>query len=123
MKIVALFPALLLSASPAFAVSQNELTLLPKCEEKIRAAVTAKYGADDETFSIVGLKLVYGGSKRGLHMAPVVIVRTSDEVDPRDVLVVTKVNGDQDAREHGCRIESVITLEDGLLPEVDGLEG
>lgn len=123
MKLAAVLSALLLlTSTSAFAVSQDDLKLLPKCEEKIRAAVTSELGGDDETFSITGIKLVYGGSKGGLHLSPVVLVRTSDEVEPRDAVVVTSVSGDKDAREQGCKIVSVTTVGDGILPDLEGLE-
>lgn len=106
---------LALVPSMAKATEQKDLTLSEKCREVIVDAVFTKYGVDDETFSVVGTKLLYGGSIGGLHYSPVVMVRTSDEVEPRDVLVVTSWVGSEFAEKFGCKVISITTVTDGLV--------
>ena len=104
--------------APAHAAS--ELKLLDKCKAKIEKRILREI--DEETASIAGIKLLYGGSKGGLNHSAVVIVRTSEESEPRDFLVVTDWVNSAYVRKSGCKILSVITVADGSLPEVDGLE-
>ncbi len=101
-------------ASSAFSAEQKDLSLNAKCEKKVIEAVYNKLGKDDETFSVVSLKLLYGGSKGGLNFSPVVLVKTSDEVEPRDVLVVTNWVGSEYVRKQGCKVVSIQTLADGM---------
>ncbi len=100
-----------------FATSQSELKLSDLCREKIEKAVNQKFGKNDETFSIVGMKLLYGGSKGGLHFSPVVLVKTSDEVDSRDVVVIADWVGSKFADQVGCKITHIITVSNGLTVE------
>jgi hypothetical protein len=115
-----LFSALALALSmfspePAMAVSQSDLTLLPKCEAKIRKAVEERFGKGDETFSISSVRLIYGGSKGGLHISPVVIVQTSDEVEPRDILVLANWVSSDFVRREGCKIDTMKVVADGTV--------
>ncbi len=107
------------ASSQALAIDQKELTLNKKCLDKIAAAVNAKYGAGDETFSIFATKLLYGGSKGGLHINPVVLVQTSDEVEPRDIVVITSVDGSIDVKKHGCKVVSMNVMADGMTVDID----
>ncbi len=68
-------------------------------------------------FTVTAVKLVYGGVYKGSSYPVVAIVRTSDEVDSRDVLVKTSSpsNGT-------CIVESLEILADGLLPEDPALD-
>ncbi len=101
----------------SFAVSQSELQLSEQCRKKIESAVYQKIGKGDDTFSVVGMKLLYGGSKGGLHFSPVVLVRTSDEVEPRDVIVITDWVSSKFADQVGCKVTHVVTVADGLTLE------
>ncbi len=87
------------------------------CRQNIVDAVKEEYGAEDETFEVVNVKVVYGGVFKGLSMPVVAIVRTSDEVDPRDVLVKTS------APENGlCAVEVIQTLSNALTIDDPELE-
>lgn len=110
----------LLLGSYSFAIDQRELALGEKCLKKITDAVAKKYGVDDETFSIVATKLLYGGSKGGLHISPVVLVQTSDEVEPRDMIVITSINSDAQAEKYGCKIVSINVQADGTTVDMPG---
>ena len=122
MKLITLSLLALTFSASAFAAEQSDLRLLPKCATAVKSAVYKKYLEGDDTASITGMKLLYGGSKGGTHYSPVVLVRTSDEVEPRDILVVASVSGDAEATKLGCVVRVIRTLEDGMLPEVDGLD-
>lgn len=114
MKSVVLSLALIIS-SQAFAIDQRDLTLSEKCLNKITDTILKKYGANDETFSIVSTKLLYGGSKGGLQISPVVLVKTSDEVEPRDMVVVTSVSR---GPKESCTIKSINVQADGLTVDM-----
>jgi hypothetical protein len=107
-----IFILLTVWSAGALAAPQKDFTIPSDCKGAIELAVTDQVGGDDETFSVTAVKLVYGGVYKGLSYPVVAIVRTSDEVDPRDVLVKTSspANGT-------CIVESVEILADGLLPE------
>jgi hypothetical protein len=116
-----LLSLLLVGLSAQAQAGGRDLRLLPRCEAKVREFVWKEYLKDDETASITGLKLLYGGSSGGLHYDAVVLVRTSDEIEPRDFLVVTAVKGSEHARTEGCEIILGRVLGDGSLPQVEGL--
>lgn len=109
-------------SSQVFAVSQKDLKLNPKCLAKVKSAVLKKFGANDETFSIRGTKLLYGGSKGGLHMSPVVLVQSSDENEPRDFVVITEVGGDDHAQKSACKVVAMHTMADGIVLDLDSEE-
>ncbi len=96
----------------AGAIEQKDFSIPSDCKSAIEAAVIDQIGNGDETFSVVAIKLVYGGVYKGLSYPVVAIVRTSDEVDPRDVLVKTSIpqNGT-------CVAEFVEILADASLIE------
>ena len=104
-------------SSPAQASS--ELKLLPKCQAKIEKRILREI--DPESASIAGTKLLYGGSKGGAHYSAVVLVRTSEESEARDFLVVTSWVSTTYANKSGCKILSVTAVADGSLPEIEGL--
>lgn len=96
----------------AWATPQKDFTIPSDCKGAIELAVLDQVGGGNETFTVEVVKLVYGGVYKNLSYPVVAIVRTSDEVDPRDVLVKTSspANGT-------CVVEFVDVLADGLLPE------
>lgn len=115
----------LLALFPGFSASaheQSQLTLSERCEARVIAAVEEQIGQGDETFSVESIKLLYGGSIGGSHYSPVVLVKTSDETEPRDILVTAKVEGDRHASRTGCRIVSVHTLADGSTVDMPGMK-
>lgn len=101
---------IVLSSIVANAFEQKELSLPSACEARIIDSVTNKYGQGDETFSVVKVKLLYGGVFKGFGLPVVALVRTSDEVEPRDVLVTTGT-----PKDGKCRIERIQTLADGMV--------
>lgn len=109
---IAAFGATAVSHS-ANAFSQKELTLSESCRQTVEQAVFNKLGKDDETFSVTSSILLYGGSKGGAHFSPVVLVKTSDEVEPRDVLVVTDWTRNERTQEVGCKVRYIRTVADG----------
>jgi len=119
--ILATFAALTTTASMnfAFAFSQADLTLSEPCRKTVEDAVFNKLGKDDGTFSIVSSHLLYGGSKGGAHFSPVVLVKTSDEVEPRDVIVVTDWTRGQSTEEIGCKVRYIRTLSDGMTVDFE----
>jgi hypothetical protein len=97
----------------AGAAQQKDFTIPSDCQKAIETTIINIFvGGDEALMDIVGTKLVYGGVYKGSSYPVVAIVRTSDEVDPRDVLVKTSApsNG-------ACVVESVEVLADGVLPE------
>lgn len=111
--------SVILSANLASAaITQKQLSLTDSCLKTIVDAVTSEYGAEDETFSITGTKLLYGGKYRGLEFNPVVLVQSSDENEPRDFLVRAEWSLKQDGT---CTVTSTETLADGLTVEVDDI--
>jgi hypothetical protein len=102
-------------------IDQRDLTLRQKCLDQIVKAVEIKYGKDDETFSVQATKLLYGGSLKGLHIDPVVLVQTSDEVEPRDIIVITSIESDAQAEAIGCKVKKMVVVADGTtvdMPDV-----
>lgn len=96
----------------AFAFDQKTFQLPSDCEAQIAEKVTEKIGNGDETFSVVTIKMIYGGVFKGASFPVVALVKTSDEVDPRDVLVKTS------APQNGvCTVELIEELADGLTIE------
>jgi hypothetical protein len=95
-----------------WATPQKDFTLPSDCKKAIELAVADQVGGGNETFTVEAVKLIYGGVYKGSSYPVVAIVRTSDEVDPRDVLVKTSspANGT-------CVVEFVDILADGVLPE------
>ena len=104
-------------ATIAGAAQQKDFTIPSDCKTAIELAVIDQVGKGNETFEVLAIKLVYGGVYKGSSYPVVAIVRTTDEVDPRDVLVKTSApsNGT-------CVAESVETLADGVLPDDPALE-
>lgn len=80
-------------------------------------AVFKELGKDDETFSIVSTLLLYGGSRGGLHFSPVFLVRTSDVVEPRDVVVITKLIQSQGKLNY--RVVHIETVADGMTVDFE----
>ncbi len=103
-----LFGLGVLASINAHAISQSDLSLSEKCKAEIEKKVTAKYGANDETFSVIGTKLRYGGTIGGFSAKVVALVKTSDEVEPRDILAIASP-GDQGS----CKVERISVLADG----------
>ena len=68
------------------------------------------------------MKLLYGGNIRGLHYSPVVWVQTSDEVEPRDIIVTTSWVSSQYASSQGCKILSMTTVADGMTMDMPDSE-
>ncbi len=94
------------------ATATPKLRITPECEKKMTHAVTEAYGKDDETFGVIGYKIIYVG-----FFADLVIVRTSDEVEPRDILV--SVNSYKTKGEKGCKVEIKEVVADGSVAEID----
>lgn len=103
------------------AFNQSELTLSDTCRDTVEMAVFDKLGKDDETFSIISSHLLYGGSKGGAHFSPVVLVKTSDEVEPRDVIVLTEWTRNETTDEIGCKVKYMRTQADGLTVDIETL--
>ena len=96
-------------STQAFAYEQKDFQLPSDCKAQIEQTVMEKIGKGDENFWIEAVKVVYGGVNKGASFPVVALVKTSDETDPRDVLVKTT------APENGtCFVEIVETLADGL---------
>lgn len=92
----------------AMAYDQSQFQLPSDCKAKIEQEVIERVGKGDETFSVEQVKVVYGGVLGGASFPVVALVKTSDEVDPRDVLVKTS------APSNGmCVVEIVEELADG----------
>lgn len=94
------------------ATATPKLRITPECEKTMSRAVTEAYGKDDETFSVIGYKIIYTGM-----FADLVIVRTSDEVEPRDILV--SVNSYKKKGEKGCKVEIKEVVADGSVADID----
>lgn len=116
MKLTGFLIGILMTASQAQA--ELELRLTDQCHATVEAAIFEKYGKDDETFSIVDMTVIYGGVEKNLQWSSAIIVTTSDEVDPRHVLVVTAPKDSMYSSED-CDIEYVRTMADGLLPDLE----
>lgn len=114
-----LFLSTTLLSVQAQAVQQSELSLSESCRNTVEKAVHKKLGQDDETFSIVSSTLLYGGSVGGLHFSPVVLVKTSDEVEPRDVIVITMWHRNVHTNEVGCKVTHIETVADGLTVDFE----
>lgn len=80
------------------------------CEQNITNAVYDQFGRYDETFSVVGYKVIYENWSSGL-----VVVRTSDEVEPRDVLV------SYDQAQSVCNAKYKEVLADGATSEMEDM--
>ncbi len=88
--------------------NQEEFQLPSDCRAQIEEQVIEQIGKGDETFSVEAIKVIYGGVYKGASFPVVALVKTSDEVDPRDVLVKTS------APQNGlCTVEIVEPLADG----------
>ncbi len=94
------------------AMAAPKLRVSAECEKIVTRAVTEAYGKDDETFSVIGYKIIYTGI-----FADLIVVRTSDEVEPRDVLV--SVNSYKKKGEKGCKIKIKEVLADGSVSDID----
>jgi hypothetical protein len=81
-----------------------------QCEQNIVNVVFDRLGRFDETFSVVGYSVIYENSGSGLA-----VVRTSDEVEPRDVLVSFARNNSQNE----CTVVFKEVLADGLTADLD----
>ncbi|MCC2678251.1 MAG: hypothetical protein K0R29_827 [Pseudobdellovibrio sp.] len=102
------FSALLLSTA---ASAQSQATKLTSaCEQSVVNVVYDQFGRYDETFSVVGYKVIYTG-----FFDQLAVVRTSDEVEPRDVLV--RVQSDKNT----CAVEFKETLADGSVADIEDL--
>ena len=108
MKFILSFAFFLLTSINTFAYEQKNLQLPSDCKLKIEQEVIRQIGKGDETFSVDEIKVVYGGVYKGISFPVVALVKTSDEVDPRDALVKTS------APENGiCTVDIVELLADG----------
>ncbi len=89
--------------------SQSRLSL--QCEQDIVDVVYDKYGRHDETFSVYGYTIIYKS-----HYLDLAVVRTSDEVEPRDVLVSVEEAQQKSDR---CKVKIKEVLADGMVAELD----
>lgn len=95
------------------ATAAPKLRITPECEKTVTRLVTEAYGKDDETFGVIGYKIIYVG-----FLADLVIVRTTDEVEPRDILVSVnsyKKKGEKEV----CKVEIKEVVADGSVSEID----
>lgn len=93
-----------------FSVSAQAGTKLSaNCEKQIVDVVYDKLGRYDETFSVVGYKVIYDSS-----FTQLAVVRTSDEVEPRDVLVSVFTGNDKK-----CVVTYKDVLADGITADLD----
>ena len=77
------------------------------CEKQIVDVVYDKLGRYDETFSVYGYKVIYSA-----FLSELAVVRTSDEVEPRDVLVSVV---DNDSK---CVVKYKDVLADGSVSDM-----
>lgn len=95
-------------STSAFAYEQKNFQLPSDCKTQIEQTVIEKVGKGDENMTVEAIKVVYGGVFKGASFPVVALVKTSDETDPRDVLVKTS------APQNGvCVVELVEILADG----------
>lgn len=92
-----------------FSVSaQAGSKLSAACEKQIVDVVYDKLGRYDETFSVFGYKVIYDSG-----FTQLAVVRTSDEVEPRDVLVSVSGNNSK------CVVKYKDVLADGITADLD----
>lgn len=110
MKSAILMTSLLVTAVAGAKELSKKLPAI--CEQQIVDVVFDKLGRYDETFSVAGYSVIYTNHFNGLA-----VVRTSDEVEPRDVLVsvrhVQKETGDT------CTVKYMQTIADGSTADLD----
>lgn len=85
-----------------------EIKMSAACEQQVADVVFDRLGRYDETFSVTGYKVIY--QSRFSNLA---VVRTSDEVEPREVLVSFVESKDK------CTAKYKETLADGLISNID----
>jgi hypothetical protein len=103
-------------------VNAAELELTDACKRRLERSVLVKARQVNETASIVGTKLLYGGQRGGLNYISAALVRVSDETEPSDYLVVYDYRRNSRGDGTRCVIRSTEVLNDGSLPEVAGIE-
>ncbi len=89
--------------------SQNKTKLSDVCEQTMVDVIYDIFGRNDETFGVFGYKVIYEGS----YDDGLAVVQTSDENEPRDMLVsydYSKVN-------KSCEVKYKETLADGMVAD------
>lgn len=89
---------------------KDAVQLTAACEQQVVDVVFDKLGRFDETFGVIGYKIIYRNFDEGL-----VVVRTSDEVEPRDVLA----SYDYSSKSNTCAVKYKETLADGSTADLD----
>jgi hypothetical protein len=103
-------------------VHATALELTDACKARLERSVLVKARQLNETASIVGTKLLYGGERGGLSYTSAAVVRASDETEPTDYIVVYEYRRNSRGNGTRCVVRSAELVNDGLLPEVQGLE-
>ena len=103
-------------------VSATTLELTDACKRRLERSVLVKARQINDTASIVGTKLLYGGQRGGLDYISAALVRVSDETEPSDYLVVYDYRRNSRGNGTRCVVRSTEVMNDGLLPEVVGLD-
>jgi hypothetical protein len=105
-----IFLASMFVATAVMAQSKSE-KVTSLCEQQIVNVVTDKFGRNDDTFSVVGYKVIYKNL-----FSKLAVVRTSDEVEPRDVLVEITENENY---KKSCEVKYKEVLADGSVSDID----
>ncbi len=104
MKKITLFFALILTGVSTFA---SKAKLSNKCEQAMVDVIMDKFARYNDTFSTTGYKVIYSG----LYNYGLAVVQTSDENEPRDMLVSYNDN------HTSCSVEYKETLADGMVAD------
>ena len=64
------------------------------------------------------MKLVYGGDAT---FGGAAIVRVSDETEPTDYIATFSLRGSEDEANGTCKVGVTELLNEGVLPDIDGL--
>ncbi len=102
-----IFLASMFVATAVMAESKSE-KVTSLCEQQIVKVIYNKFGRNDDTFSVVGYKVIYKNL-----FSKLAVVRTSDEVEPRDVLVEITEN------KNSCEVKFKEVLADGSVSDID----